>query len=96
MTALETMAFLSNGVSLVLYFYGYMNFSLTKSATTLTNFMGTAFLLSLFGGFVSDTYLSRFKSCILFGCFEILVSANSLFINYHMAYIYQMVAAYIN
>ncbi|XP_057793879.1 protein NRT1/ PTR FAMILY 4.5-like [Salvia miltiorrhiza] len=72
MTTLETMAFLSNGVSLVTYFYGYMNFGLTKSATTLTNFMGTTFLLSLFGGFISDTYLSRFKTCILFGCFEIL------------------------
>lgn len=73
MTALETMTFLANGVSLVTYFYGYMNFGLTKSATTLTNFMGTAFLLSLFGGFISDTYLSRFKSCIVFGCLEILV-----------------------
>ncbi|KAG6434609.1 hypothetical protein SASPL_106247 [Salvia splendens] len=72
MTALETMTFLANGVSLVTYFYGYMNFGLTKSATTLTNFMGTAFLLSLFGGFISDTYLSRFKSCIVFGCLEIL------------------------
>ncbi|KAH6796302.1 hypothetical protein C2S51_037288 [Perilla frutescens var. frutescens] len=72
MIALETMAFLSNGVSLVTYFYGYMNFTLTKSATALTNFMGTAFLLSLFGGFISDTYLSRFKTCIVFGCLEIM------------------------
>lgn len=74
MIALETMAFLSNGVSLVTYFYGYMNFSLTKSATALTNFMGTAFLLSLFGGFISDTYLSRFNTCIVFGCLEIVVT----------------------
>ncbi|PIN10685.1 H+/oligopeptide symporter [Handroanthus impetiginosus] len=66
------MAFISNGVSLVTYFYGYMNFSLTKSATALTNFMGTAFLLSLFGGFISDTYLSRFKTCVIFGCSEII------------------------
>ncbi|KAL2249638.1 UNVERIFIED_CONTAM: Protein NRT1/ PTR FAMILY 4.5 [Sesamum indicum] len=72
MAALETMAFISNGVSLVTYFYGYMNFSLTKSATALTNFMGTAFLLSLFGGFISDTYFSRFKTCVIFGCLEIV------------------------
>ncbi|KAL3514567.1 hypothetical protein ACH5RR_027284 [Cinchona calisaya] len=70
MASLENMAFISNAVSLVTYFYGYMNFNLTKSATTLTNFMGTAFLLSLFGGFISDTYLSRFKTSILFGCIE--------------------------
>ncbi|XP_038715109.1 protein NRT1/ PTR FAMILY 4.5-like [Tripterygium wilfordii] len=69
---LENMAFISNAVSLVTYFYGYMNFSLTKSATTLTNFMGTAFILALFGGFISDTYLSRFKTCVLFGIVELL------------------------
>lgn len=74
MAALETMAFISNGISLVTYFYGYMNFSLTKSATALTNFMGTAFLLPLLGGFISDTYLSRFKTCLIFGCLEIAVS----------------------
>ncbi|XP_027150043.1 protein NRT1/ PTR FAMILY 4.5-like [Coffea eugenioides] len=70
MASLENMAFISNAVSLFTYFHGYMNFSLTKSATTLTNLMGTAFLLSLFGGFISDTYLSRFKTSILFGCIE--------------------------
>ncbi|PSS31389.1 Protein NRT1/ PTR FAMILY 4.5 like, partial [Actinidia chinensis var. chinensis] len=69
---LENMAFIANAISLVTYFYGYMNFSLTKSATTLTNFMGTTFLLSLFGGFISDTYLSRFKTCILFGSIEVV------------------------
>ncbi|GAA0177585.1 transporter [Lithospermum erythrorhizon] len=72
LVALENMAFLANAVSLYTYFFGYMNFSLTKSANTLTNYTGTAFLLSLFGGFISDTYLSRFKTAILFGGFEVL------------------------
>ncbi|CAN1163816.1 Protein NRT1/ PTR FAMILY 4.5 [Linum perenne] len=72
MEGLENMAFVANAVSLFTYFYGYMNFSLTKSATTLTNLLGTAFLLSLFGGFLSDTYLSRFTTCVLFGSLEIL------------------------
>ncbi|KAG8654721.1 protein NRT1/ PTR FAMILY 4.5 [Manihot esculenta] len=72
MEGLENMAFVSNAISLVTYFYGYMNFSLTKSATSLTNFMGTSFLLALFGGFISDTFLSRFKTCVLFGCIELL------------------------
>ncbi|KAJ1397430.1 Proton-dependent oligopeptide transporter family [Sesbania bispinosa] len=66
------MAFVANAVSLVTYFFGYMNFSLTKSATTLTNFMGTAFLLALVGGLICDTYLSRFKTCVLFACMELL------------------------
>ncbi|OVA10508.1 Proton-dependent oligopeptide transporter family [Macleaya cordata] len=72
MEGLENMAFIANAVSLVTYFYGFMNLSLTKSATTLTNFMGTSFLLALFGGFISDTYLSRFKTCVLFGCIELV------------------------
>lgn len=73
MEGLENMAFVSNAISLVTYFNGYMNFSLTKSATSLTNFMGTSFLLTLFGGFISDTFISRFKTCVLFGCIELLV-----------------------
>ncbi|TMW84983.1 hypothetical protein EJD97_024011 [Solanum chilense] len=72
MAGINTMALISNGVSLVIYFNGYMNFSLTKSANTVTNFMGTAFLLSLFGAFLSDTYFSRFKTCVLFGIIKVL------------------------
>ncbi|XP_017698839.2 protein NRT1/ PTR FAMILY 4.6-like [Phoenix dactylifera] len=72
MEGLENMSFVSIAVSLVIYFFGYMNFGLTKSANTLTNFMGTSFLLTLLGGFISDTYLSRFKTCVIFGCIELL------------------------
>ncbi|KAL8128159.1 protein NRT1/ PTR FAMILY 4.6-like isoform X2 [Apium graveolens] len=66
------MPFIGNAVSLFVYFYGSMNFSLTKSATMLTNYMGSTFLLSLLGGFVCDTYLSGFRSCVLFGAIEVL------------------------
>ncbi|CAI8599195.1 unnamed protein product [Vicia faba] len=72
MEGLENMAFVANAVSLITYFLGDMNFSLTKSATTLTNFMGTAFLLPLVGGLICDTYFSRFKTCVLFACMELL------------------------
>ncbi|KAG9440739.1 hypothetical protein H6P81_020904 [Aristolochia fimbriata] len=71
MEGLENMAFVANAVSLVTYFNGYMNFGLAKSATTLTNFMGASFMLALLGGFISDTYLSRFKTCLLFGFIEL-------------------------
>ncbi|KAK1392493.1 hypothetical protein POM88_011549 [Heracleum sosnowskyi] len=46
---LESMPFIGNAANLFVYFYGSMNFSLTKSATMLTNYMGSTFLLSLFG-----------------------------------------------
>ncbi|XP_057973351.1 protein NRT1/ PTR FAMILY 4.5-like [Malania oleifera] len=72
MEGLEIMAYSSIVNSLVIYFSTYMNFSITRSATTLTNFMGTTLMLALFAGFVTDTYLSRFNTCVLFGCIELL------------------------
>ncbi|WRX31447.1 Proton-dependent oligopeptide transporter family - like 10 [Theobroma cacao] len=69
---LENMAFIANAVSLVTYFMGYMNFSLTKSANAVTNFMGTSFILALLGGLIADTYLTRFTTCVLFGFLELL------------------------
>ncbi|CAN0922180.1 Protein NRT1/ PTR FAMILY 4.3 [Linum grandiflorum] len=72
MGGLESMAFLANALSLVTYFYSFMNFGLTESANTLTNFVGTTFLLSLLGGFLSDTYFSKFLTCTLFASFEVL------------------------
>ncbi|CAN4122745.1 unnamed protein product [Withania somnifera] len=72
MAGIDVTAFIATGVSLMAYFSGFMNFSITKSATAVTNFMGTAFLLSLFGAFLSDTYLSRYKTCVLFGCFQVV------------------------
>lgn len=89
---LENMSFVANAISLVTYFYGYMNFSLTKSATTLTNFMGTAFILTLLGGFISDTYLSRFKTCVLFACIELVVCAllHLLLLHNHLSFRFSM------
>ncbi|XP_022772175.1 protein NRT1/ PTR FAMILY 4.6-like [Durio zibethinus] len=72
MEALENMAFIANAVSLVTYFMGYMNFSLTKSANTVTNFMGTSFILAIIGGVIADSYLTRFTTCVLFGIIELL------------------------
>ncbi|KAK5831800.1 hypothetical protein PVK06_015599 [Gossypium arboreum] len=35
-------------------------------------FHGSLFLVALFGGFISGTYLSRIKTCVLFGSIELL------------------------
>lgn len=72
-TSLENMGFVANMVSMVIYFRQVMLFDLSTSANTLTNFMGSTFLLSLGGGFISDTYLSRLTTCLLFGTIEVLV-----------------------
>ncbi|EPS62192.1 hypothetical protein M569_12600 [Genlisea aurea] len=72
MVGLENMGFVANMVSLVLYFTNKMYFDLPTAANTYTNLMGSTYLLSFLGGFVSDTYLTRFHTCLAFGALEIL------------------------
>ncbi|KAL4352968.1 hypothetical protein GQ457_06G021870 [Hibiscus cannabinus] len=62
-------------VSMVLYFLSVMFFDIPTSANTLTNFMGSTFLLSLVGGFISDTFLTRYTTCLIFGFLEVLASS---------------------
>ncbi|KAL3617966.1 hypothetical protein CASFOL_038287 [Castilleja foliolosa] len=57
---LENLAYLANASNLVLYLSRMMNFSPSTSANTVTNFMGTAFLLALLGGFLSDSYFTTY------------------------------------
>ncbi|KAL0925275.1 hypothetical protein M5K25_003596 [Dendrobium thyrsiflorum] len=57
---MENLAFLANASNLVTYLGGFMYFSPARSATTVTNFMGTAFLLALLGGFLSDAFFTTY------------------------------------
>ncbi|KAL2465310.1 Protein NRT1/PTR FAMILY 4.6 [Abeliophyllum distichum] len=57
---LENLAYLANASNLVLYLSNFMHFSPSRSATMVTNFMGTAFLLALLGGFLSDAYFTTY------------------------------------
>ncbi|KAA0056094.1 protein NRT1/ PTR FAMILY 4.5-like [Cucumis melo var. makuwa] len=68
----ESMGFVANMTSLVQYFLFVMHFDLETAANTLTNFMGSAFLLSLLGGFLSDTYINRLTTCLIFGFLEVI------------------------
>ncbi|KAH7541992.1 hypothetical protein FEM48_Zijuj02G0026200 [Ziziphus jujuba var. spinosa] len=70
--ALENMGFVANSAVMVLYFHYVLQFDLSASANTLTNFMGSVTLLSLLGGFISDTYLNRLYTCLIFGTMEVL------------------------
>lgn len=73
MMLLDNIGFVANMVSLVLYFLYVMHFDYSGSATTTTNLLGTAFLLTIVGGFISDTYMNRLNTCILFGIIQLLV-----------------------
>jgi len=70
---LENLAFLANASNLVLYMIQYMHMSPSKSANNVTNFMGTAFLLALLGGFLCDAFLTTYHIYLISAVIEFLV-----------------------
>lgn len=75
--AFEMMAIAAVGNNLITYVFNEMHFPLSKSANIVTNFIGTVFLLSLFGGFLSDSYLGSFWTMFIFGFVELSVSSTT-------------------
>ena len=71
---LENLAYLANASNLVLYLREYMHMSPSKSANNVTNFMGTAFLLALLGGFLSDALFTTYHIYLISAVIEFLVS----------------------
>ncbi|CDP11530.1 unnamed protein product [Coffea canephora] len=69
--AFEMMAIAAVGNNLITYVFNEMHFPLSKSANIVTNFVGTVFLLSLFGGYLSDSYLGSFRTMLIFGVVEL-------------------------
>lgn len=69
---LENLAFLANASNLVTYLMGFMHYSPSQSATAVTNFMGTAFLLALLGGFLSDAFFTTYTIYIASAFIELM------------------------
>ncbi|KAL0704000.1 hypothetical protein Bca4012_070425 [Brassica carinata] len=63
--AVERLTTLGIGVNLVTYLTGTMHLGNATAANTVTNFLGTSFMLCLLGGFIADTFLGRFGVSIL-------------------------------
>lgn len=64
-------------MNLVTYLVGDLHLSSSKSATIVTNFMGTLNLLGLFGGFVADAKLGRYLTVAIFASIAAMVSLAS-------------------
>ncbi|KAK9073287.1 hypothetical protein SSX86_007611 [Deinandra increscens subsp. villosa] len=62
----ERLAFFAVAVSMVLYLFREMHQSLPNAATHVTDWIGAAFVLTLFGAFMADAYLGRFLTIIVF------------------------------
>jgi len=78
---LESLAFVANASNLVTYMIKYMHMSPSKSANTVTNFIGTAFILALLGGFLSDAVFTTYQTFLISSVFELLVCT----LLYHIA-----------
>lgn len=76
MEVLENLAFLANASNLVLYLTKFMHFSPSSSANTVTNFMGTAFLLALLGGFLADAFFTTNNIYLISAVLEFMVRSS--------------------
>lgn len=76
--AFENIATLSLAVNLASYFIGILHMELADAANSLTNFMGTGFLLSIVVAVFADTVIGRFNATVISGCIEFLVTLTSI------------------
>ena len=70
---LENLAYLANASNLVIYLSAYMHLSPSTAANNVTDFMGTAFLLALLGGFLSDAFFTTYHTYLISAVIEFLV-----------------------
>jgi len=69
----ERLAFYAIAVNMVAYLVFQMHQSLPDAATHVTDWIGAAFVLTLFGAFCADAYLGRFKTIVIFSCIYTVV-----------------------
>ncbi|MCL7035265.1 hypothetical protein MKW94_009752 [Papaver nudicaule] len=72
MVVMMNITYASNVLNLVTYLRGTMLMDVATSSTTVTNFIGVSCAFALIGGFLSDSYITRFKTIVLFGPLEFL------------------------
>ncbi|WVZ86218.1 hypothetical protein U9M48_033037 [Paspalum notatum var. saurae] len=59
-------------LNVVTYLRGTMHMGVSGSATTVTNFLGATSGFALIGAFISDSYITRSRTILLFGPLEFL------------------------
>lgn len=73
----ETAVNLGIAFNLFSYLNGPLHINTARSSVQQTCYWGTSYITSLFGGFISDAYLGRFWTTLIFGIVELLVSTIS-------------------
>ncbi|KAL2472477.1 Protein NRT1/PTR FAMILY 6.3 [Abeliophyllum distichum] len=70
--ACERLTTLGIAVNMVTYLTATMHLGNASSANTVTNFLGTSFMLCLLGGFIADTFLGRYLTIGIFATVQAL------------------------
>ena len=70
----ERFAFLGLTVNLTNYLISQMHETIPDAATHLTDWTGAAFVLTIFGAFIADAYLGRFRTIIVFSTIYTVVN----------------------
>lgn len=68
----ERLITLGIAFNLVTYLTGVMHLGNATSANTVTNFLGTSFMLCLLGGFLADGFLGRYLTIAIFATVQAL------------------------
>ncbi|KAF8406948.1 hypothetical protein HHK36_006069 [Tetracentron sinense] len=68
----ERLTLMGIGVNLVTYLTATMHLPSATSANIVSEMGGTAFLLCLFGGFLADSFLGRYRTIAIFAAIQVL------------------------
>ncbi|XP_068647572.1 protein NRT1/ PTR FAMILY 4.6-like [Aristolochia californica] len=69
---MTSMTSVPNFLMLVTYLHNVMHMAIAKTSTTMVNFYGTTCAFALVGGFLSDSYINRFKTILIFSPLQFL------------------------
>ncbi|ERN02841.1 hypothetical protein AMTR_s00086p00160300 [Amborella trichopoda] len=68
----ERLTTLGIAVNLVTYLTNTMHLRSAYAANSVTNFLGTSFMLCLLGGFIADSFLGRYRTIAIFAAVQAL------------------------
>ncbi|XP_050875005.1 protein NRT1/ PTR FAMILY 8.1 [Lathyrus oleraceus] len=80
--AVERVAYIAIAMNMTRYLVSEMHLTIPDSATHVTNWIGSAYVLTLLGAFLADAYFGRFKTILVFsfiyaaGMFMLTTSAS--------------------
>lgn len=75
---LENLGTFSLAVNSVPYFNGIMHYDIADAANMLTNYMGVSYILCILVAVLADTWIGRYKSVLISGFFEFVVSSKKI------------------